>query len=106
MPDKAPHYFYFMVNPSILEKVLDYTNDKHTGYGILSIDTSSNYHLIKSYRKAVLNKSAKKLSVKAMIGMVRNQSKSLVEEWKSIEQRIESKVNERMYYLEHPKVAV
>lgn len=99
MPERAPHYFYFLVNENILEKVLNYTNDKHIGYGILSKDTDSHFEKIKSYKKASLNKEAKKLSIKQMAVMVQNQSRSYMDLWKNIEQRIEAKVNDRLYEL-------
>lgn len=103
-PEHAPHYFYFLVNPDILQKVLEYTNDKHTGYGILSIHRSKNYEELRSYKKSSLNKNAKKVSIPCMVQMVKNQSRSFMDLWQSIEQKIESKVNDRIYNLNKEKI--
>lgn len=75
-PRIAPHYFYFLVTAEIAEKVMTFESDKHTDYGILVLGNSGNLLLA---RKAGKNKFAAKLSVKQMITMVRNQSKTLWE---------------------------
>lgn len=83
-PRIAPHYFYFLITNDIEEKVMAFSREeKHTGYGILVEDRK--YIRANNIRKAVQNKEARKLSVKEMITMVRNQSKTLLEEWKRVD---------------------
>lgn len=83
-PRIAPHYFYFLITADIEEKVMDYSReDTHKDYGILVM--THKFIGVRSARKAKLNKEAQKLSIKQMITMVRNQSKTLLEEWKRVD---------------------
>lgn len=79
-PKLAPHYFYFLVTPDIADKVIAFQNETHINYGILV--NQSKYIGVKVVRKAVLNKAASKLTIQQLITMVRNQSKTLLENWK------------------------